>query len=122
MRGFVKNGKIIPKHNAVPVLDPNTCPLDDFFDHNKFIFYFSTLKTIITSNWSTLGRSIESSGIKKDRFRIYMEDLNAGRSDADHYDAEDMNPPTKWEIDDNTLQKFTVAYTTIKPFLDNCAF
>ena len=50
-----------------------------------------------------------------------MEDLNAGRTDADHYDAEDTsNVPINWEIDDITLQAFTTAYVKLENFLQIC--
>ena len=48
--------------------------------------------------------------IDKNKFSIYMDDLNAGRNDADHYDAEDTNKcPEDWEIEDTTMQNFVVA-------------
>lgn len=39
-----------------------------------------------------------------------MVDLNAGRTDADHYDPEDMTSPEVWEISKDTFDKFAVAY------------
>ncbi len=48
-----------------------------------------------------------------------MEDLNAGRNDADHYDAEDMDDsPEEWEIDDVTIQDFVVALNKMNAFIE----
>lgn len=122
--GNTQQGKTIigslirPNRKVNPVPDPNTCSFDELFDHKKFIFFFSQIKKVIVDNWSTLGVNIDSNGITKERFKIYMDDLNAGRTDADHYDPEDMNAPDEWEIDDIVLQKFMIAYTEIKQFLD----
>ena len=50
-----------------------------------------------------------------------MDDLNAGRNDADHYDAEDMSVyPDKWEIDNIALQKFSVAIDALQKFFTAC--
>ena len=43
-----------------------------------------------------------------------MTDLNAGRNDADHYDAEDVSYPEQWEIDDMTMSAFSTAYATME--------
>lgn len=112
--------KITINKKASPVPDPNTCKLKDFFDHSKYILYFSTLKTIITSNWSDLGKSFKNNGISLEKFKVCMEDLNAGRSDADHYDAEEMNCPDEWEISDRIMQSFSNAYATMECFFDSC--
>ena len=36
----------------------------------------------------------------KSQFEVYMDALNAGRTDADHYDPEDFTHPEDWQIDD----------------------
>ena len=96
---------------ASPVPDIATCDLRDFFDHSKFIMYFSSIKWIISNNWKTLGNNF---GITKAKFEVCMEDLNAGRTDADHYDPEDMTCPDSWEISDQTMQDFIAAYRTME--------
>ena len=53
-----------------------------------------------------------------DKFKVSMDDLNAGRTDADHYDAEDLDTyPQKWEIDDDVMQNFKTALLTIEKFI-----
>ena len=49
-----------------------------------------------------------------------MEDLNAGRTDADHYDAEDMTAPDEWEIDDFTIRAFELALETMEKVFSAC--
>ena len=50
-----------------------------------------------------------------------MEDMNAGRNDADHYDAEDTTTyPDGWEIDNATLQNFIAAHNTLNRFFEVC--
>lgn len=71
--------------------DPNTCNIRDFFDHKKYIIYFSSLRKIIIDNWNLWGARFESVDIDKVKFDLYMKQLNAGRTDADHYDAEDLS-------------------------------
>lgn len=45
---------------------------------------------------------------------IYMNALNAGRTDADHYDAENiMDYPDDWAIDDTTMSNFQNAKTNL---------
>lgn len=52
-----------------------------------------------------------------------MEDLNAGRTDADHYDPENtITYPENWEIDDQTMQAFRTAYNTMNRFLSFAAY
>lgn len=111
---LIHHTQINNKVNPRP--DVNTCDFKDFFDHHLFILYFSTLKKIIYNNWATFCAGLEFVGIDKERFKMYMEDLNAGRSDADHYDAEDMYCPNDWEIDDDILQKFSIAYSAMNTF------
>lgn len=106
--------------NASPAPNPSSCKLKDFFDHSKFIFFFSSIKKIISANWSTLGTAFNSIGISKDKFNVCMTDLNAGRNDADHYDAEDVSYPEQWEIDDMTMSAFSTAYATMEKFFDSC--
>lgn len=48
-----------------------------------------------------------------------MDALNAGRTDADHYDAEDLTSPKQWEIDDLKMSTFTAAYEQLKGFFDD---
>lgn len=103
-----------PNKNADPRPDPETCSFEEFFNHNQFVMYFSSLKLIIYDYWRFLGKGLESKGLEKERFKIYMEDLNAGRSDADHYDAEDMNGPDDWEISEDVLTSFMLAYNAFK--------
>ncbi len=98
-------------------VDTNNCLIRDFFDHKVFEMYFSKLKRLIKDNWTIFGTAFEKCSINKDRFVTYMDDLNAGRTDADHYDAQDMTSPEgDWEIDDNTLAKFRVAADEINKF------
>ena len=54
-------------------------------------------------------------------FEEVMEDLNAGRTDADHYDPENtITYPENWEIDDQTMQAFRTAYNTMNRFFKFC--
>ncbi len=99
---------------AKPVPDVNTCTLADLFRHSDFIMYFSALKKIISDNWGSLGLAISNCSITKAKFEVCMEDLNAGRTDADHYDPEDMTYPDGWEISDQTMQDFIAAYRTME--------
>ncbi len=84
------------------------------------IFCVSTLSGFITDNWGALGQKLENFKISKERFKVCMSDLNAGRNDADHYDPEDMEPPPDgiWEIDDKTLKSFMVANDTFTEFFN----
>lgn len=51
-----------------------------------------------------------------------MDDMNAGRTDADHYDAEDTTTyPDGWEIDNVTLQNFIAANSTFSKFFKSAA-
>lgn len=103
-------------------IDPYNCNFSDFFDHKKCIFYFSTLKEmIVKSCWNILSDKFTAVKMNKDNFSTYMKDLNAGRTDADHYDAEDIsNAPKQWEIDDITLQAFSAAYARLESFFQIC--
>lgn len=92
----------------------------ELFDHKKYTMYFSKLKWIIYNNWGTLGNLFESHKMKRERFKICMEDLNAGRTDADHYDASNMNSIEIWDISDNIIQSFTTSYNAIKSIFDQC--
>lgn len=50
-----------------------------------------------------------------------MDDLNAGRSDADHYDPENsIGYPEKWEISDETMLAFRTAYESMTKFFASC--
>lgn len=102
---------------ASPVPNPDTCNIREFFDHKKFIFYFSSIKKIIKDNWITVGQKLQAVGIDKNRFGIYMDALNAGRTDADHYDAENITDyPKGWVIDDTTMSNFQNAMTNLNSF------
>lgn len=102
-------------------ISPAGCNFPDFFDHKKFDFYFSTLKLLIRDNWSQLGARFTALNISKEKFISCMEDLNAGRTDADHYDpANSTSCPENWEIDDQTMQAFRTAYNTMNRFFQSC--
>ncbi|MBP0987302.1 MAG: hypothetical protein J6S92_03385, partial [Oscillospiraceae bacterium] len=77
------------------------------------------IRSIISDNWSQLGSSIQAEGINQERFNTYMFDMNAGRTDANHYTAESMNDlgDNKWEIDDLTMTRFTTAYNELTAML-----
>ncbi len=100
-------------------VDVNALSFDEFFDIHKVQFYFSAIRSIISDNWSQLGSSIQAEGINQERFNTYMFDMNAGRTDADHYTAESMNDlgDNKWEIDDLTMTRFTTAYGELAAML-----
>lgn len=99
---------------AKPAPDVNTCTLADLFKHSDFIMYFSALKKIISDHWGSLGMAICNCNITKAKFEVCMEDLNAGRTDADHYDPEDMTCPDGWEISDQSMRDFMSAYRTME--------
>ena len=103
-----------PAVRCVP--NPNSCTLKQIFDHSLFILYFSTLKKIISDRWTSLGSAINDCGISKSKFISCMEDLNAGRNDADHYDPEDVHCPDEWEISDARITAFCTAYSTLESF------
>ena len=117
---WLKSHGIKTNKNAIPTPDFNLCTIDEVFDHSKFIIYFSTLSGFITDNWGALGQKLDAFNISKERFKVCMSDLNAGRNDADHYDPEDMEPPPDgiWEIDDKTLKSFMVANDTFADFFN----
>lgn len=106
---------VIANSKANPVPNGSVCNFKDLFDHTQFTMYFSNIKKIIAwnNNWSNLGRAISNCGITQAKFESCMEDLNAGRIDADHYDAEDLNCPEVWEISDQTMHNFISAYETM---------
>lgn len=107
---------------AVPKPNPDTCEFKDFFNHKKFIMYFSSIKAIIGDEWQTLGSKFQNVGINKSKFCSCMDDMNAGRTDADHYDAEDTTTyPDGWEIDNVTLQNFIAANSTFSKFFKSVA-
>lgn len=101
--------------NATPTPNGTTCDFKDLFDHSQFKMYFSEIKKIIAwnKNWKSLGQAISNCGITQAKFESCMEDLNAGRIDADHYDPEDMTCPNGWEISDQTMKDFIAAYKTM---------
>lgn len=113
---YLKKTRGFRPHKGV---DITQCNLDDIFDHKKFDFFFSLLKTIILDHWSWTESDFICAGISKNKFAACMGDLNAGRSDADHYDAENTNIPNDWEIDDYTLSSFRVAYLAMGNFFQN---
>ena len=48
-----------------------------------------------------------------------MDALNAGRTDADHYVAENiMDYPDDWAIDDTTISNFQNAKTNLNKFFE----
>ena len=104
---------VSPNPKANPAPDVAICSLKDLFNHSKFRMYFSSIRWIISNNWTTLGNAIGGCGVTKAKFEACMEDLNAGRTDADHYDPEDMTCPDDWEIDDQTMQSFISAYNVL---------
>lgn len=112
MKTQFQYNNIILNMSFTPTISLATCSFEDFFDHKKFVFYFSKLRTIIKSNWTSLGSAFQSNGMSKEQFSVYMGHLNAGRTDADHYDAEDMTSPVEWEIDDRTMDAFVIAYNS----------
>lgn len=115
LMGYVSSKKITVNPKANPVPNPATCPIKDFFNHKLFIIYFSTLKTIIVNQWSICSSDFTGCGISKANFSTYMEDLNAGRTDADHYDPESSDTcPDDWEITDTVLQSFIAACNKIE--------
>lgn len=122
-----KQGRTILKRyinvnrKAKPTPDVDNCKFRDFFEHKKFIFYFSAIRTIIQDNWGTLGKKFTAVDISKEKFCTYMLDLNAGRNDADHYDAEDKTVcPEEWTIDNKTMGNFITAYNNISSFFRAC--
>ena len=109
---------IIVKHKNYDI-DPETCEFADFFDHRKYIMYFSSLKNIILDRWKDLGGNIMDAGLTREEFKLCMEKLNAGRIDADHYDAENKNDfPKNWTIDEQTMNDFSFALKKINIFLN----
>ena len=106
-----------PRANPAP--DIATCDFKDFFDHQQFIMYFSAIKKVIVNNWGTLGRGIKDKcNLTKEEFQVYMSHMNAGRSDADHYDAEEMTCPEDWEIDNATMTDFIEAHKKISLIIE----
>lgn len=112
---FNDKGRCILKpHQGVDVA---SCSFVDFFDHHKFDFYFSKLKQLISDQWNDMGQQFTAQGISKEKFLSCMDDLNAGRTDADHYDPENaVSYPDELEIDDYTLNAFRTAYETMDKF------
>lgn len=102
--------KIMANPKADPVPDFSTCKLRDVFDHKQFVIYFSAIKTLIKGNWQTLGQAIESVGMGKEKFVVCMDSMNAGRTDADHYDPEDYSCPDEWQINDVIMGEFLSSY------------
>ena len=102
-------------------IDPYNCSFSDFFDHKKCVFYFSTLKEIVLNCWQILAPKFMKVKMGKDVFTTCIKDLNAGRKDAFHFDAEDISAaPTDWEIDDTTLVAFTAAYAKMEALFREC--
>lgn len=117
-----KNPLIKPNPKCKPAPDIATCSFVEVFEHRKFIFYFSSLKRIIIENWSTLGAALQSAKISKEQFSVYMDQLNAGRNDADHYDPEDMTSPEEWEIDNKTMDAFVIASNAFEDLFNSLHF
>lgn len=116
---FNEHGKCILKpHRGV---DPASCTFVDLFDHKKFDFYFSKLNKLISDNWNDVGTQFINHGISREKFVSCMDDLNAGRTDADHYDPENpVDYPNNWEIDNQTMHAFSTAYETMDCFFEAC--
>jgi len=101
-------------------VDPSICALNDFFDHKKFDYFFVFTKNIILDYWEYAKDDFKACRITKSKFIACIEDLNAGRSDADHYDAEDLSTvPKDWDIDLDTIQAFQAAYSTLTRFFES---
>ena len=101
-------------------INPDTCSLEEFFEHKKFDYYFSFTKEVILDYWDHAKDDFKTAHITKSKFIACMEDLNAGRSDADHYDAEDLSStPSDWDIDLDTIQSFQSAYLTLSRFFES---
>ncbi len=116
---YIRRGDSIIRVNskASPRPNPDTCDFNDFFDHKKFIMHFSSMKRLIVDNWATMGNVIKETGMSKEKFCACMDDLNAGRNDADHYDAEDIQTyPNGWEINDSTMMSFCAARDAMDNF------
>ena len=117
LTGYITSRKISTNPKANPAPNPNTCVIRDFFNHKLFIMYFSTLKAIIKDKWAVCGSDFTACGISKENFSTYMDDLNAGRTDADHYDPQNSSScPDDWEINDTVLQSFISAYNKMETF------
>ena len=107
---------INPKANPSP--NPSSCRLKDYFDHKQFVVYFSALKALIKDNWTTIGKAFNDAGMRKSQFEVYMDALNAGRTDADHYDPEDFTHPEDWQIDDTIMTNFVSGYNSFIRLFD----
>lgn len=94
-----------------------------FFEHNehkKFDYNFSFTKKVILNYWEYAKSDFSVVRISKSKFIACMEDMNAGRSDADHYDAEDLSStPNDWDIDLDTIQSFQSAFSTLSRFFES---
>ena len=109
-----ENGKCILKpHYGI---EPASCNFSDFLIIKKFDFYFSRLKTLICDNWEQLGKRFLDQGISREKFISCMEDLNAGRTDADIMMRKIVQNVQDWEIDNQTMQAFRTAYETLDRF------
>ncbi len=109
--------KVNPKCKPTPIIA--TCSFTEVFDHKMFIMFFSSLKKIMKDNWNTLGVALNTAGMSKDQFSVFMDQLNAGRTDADHYDPEDMTSPEEWQIDNKTMDAFIIAYNAFEDLFQN---
>lgn len=117
---YISSKKIVVNPKASPVPDTTSCQISDFFNHKLFVVYFSTLKKIVEDQWNIFSRDFTNCGISKANFTTCMEDLNAGRTDADHYDPENTDHcPDDWEITDTILKSFAVAYDKLNDFFSS---
>ena len=57
--------------------------------------------------------------MSEEQFSVFMDQLNAGRNDADHYDPENMTSPEEWEIDNKTMDAFVIAYNAFEDLFDS---
>ena len=114
-RNYIKNF-VEPNEAYHGPKTKDNCTLADFFEHDIFKFYFIRIKKVITNKWFVFGPPFEECSINRGRFESYMDDLNAGRTDADHYDARDMTCPDEWQIDNDTMFKFMIAAKEMEKF------
>lgn len=98
-----------PNPILTPSPDRNTASLRELLDHKKFTIYFSGLRKVYTDLWTTIGQIFEANRITQNKFITYMIELNAGRTDADHYSPSELKAPNAWAIDDETMQRFCLA-------------
>lgn len=112
-RSILKNNLRI-KNGCIPTPNPDSCRLVDFFDHDKYIMYFSGIRDIILADWNTFKDDFRKAGLDKNKFSTYMNDLNLGRTDGDHHN----NIDNKKIISDEEITDFQQAYNKMKSFFE----